>query len=118
MTERPMPLQRPLLILGEFADPGVGSLLVARRFGKITADDGIATVALPLGAIMDQCRQLVVEKVEQRFGGPDRHATIEVDVIGISMGGVIARYAALGSYRHRIQLLLRSSDFAPGGFSP
>jgi pimeloyl-ACP methyl ester carboxylesterase len=43
----------------------------------------------------DDCRQLVLERLEKAYPSKDSDWTTEVDVIGFSMGGVTARYAAM-----------------------
>ena len=90
----PISLARPLVIISGYADPGVSPALLSREFRQITGDDRIATVVLPPWVTMDECRRLVVREVERRFPSQDPKHTVEVDVIGLSMGGVVARYAA------------------------
>lgn len=96
MKETPRPLDRPLVIASGYGDPGLGPLLLDRLFRDLTGDGRIAKVAFPLWASMDECRRLLVEEVENRFPSPDPEQTVEVDVIGLSMGGVVTRYAASG----------------------
>jgi pimeloyl-ACP methyl ester carboxylesterase len=38
----------------------------------------------------EQCRQRVIERVDERFGPGEKDKTAEVDVIGESMGGLVA----------------------------
>src|SRR6185436_8168056 len=42
----------------------------------------------------DDCRRKVIEAVDRKWPSDDRNATVEVDVIGLSMGGLVARYCA------------------------
>ena len=96
MKKEPMPLMRPLIIISGYSDPGIGPALLAGKFHQLTGDDRIATVVLPIWASMEACRRLLVTKVEKHFPSPEPNYTVEIDAIGISIGGVVARYAASG----------------------
>src|SRR5262249_53853353 len=58
---------------------------------------------------MERWRERLVKKVNERFPSEDPRATVEVDVVGISLGGEVARYAALerddGGRRLRVRNL-------------
>lgn len=92
------PLTRPVVVVDGYLDPGLGSALVAGWVRKLTPDeDQVITVNLLLCTNFDACRQKIVDAVEEAFPSDDPSQTREVDVIGVSMGGVAARYAALAS---------------------
>jgi hypothetical protein len=100
MQDDPKPLERPLVVAGGIHDPG----FVARRVAKtirrtMSPDDQVTTVSFTGRGkgTFDDCRDFLLESVEEAFGtttGPD---TVEVDVIAFSMGGLVVRHAA----RHR-----------------
>jgi hypothetical protein len=89
------PLPRPLVIVGGFRDPGIAPPILKYEIGKWTGSgDRIVTVSLAFTFDFDQCRQRIADAVQQAFPSDDPRQTTEVDVIGFSMGGLAARYAA------------------------
>jgi pimeloyl-ACP methyl ester carboxylesterase len=94
-ASHPKPLPRPLVIVGGFRDPGLAPPILKNEVAKWTRDgDKIVTVQLAFTYDFDQCRQRIVDAVQQAFPSDDPRQTVEVDVIGFSMGGLAARYAA------------------------
>ena len=89
------PLRRPVLVVGGFADPGWAPPRLRDRLRRWTGDDRVADVTIGLDNSFADCRTDIVAAVDQAFPTADPDATTEVDVVGISMGGVAARYAAL-----------------------
>ena len=96
MEEAPRPLDRPVVVIDGYFDPGIGSSTVSRRLRKLTPDpQQVVPVNLFWCATFDDARAQIVRAVEARFPSDDPNQTREVDVVGISMGGLAARYAAL-----------------------
>ena len=96
MRSQRKPLIRPVLVVDGYLDPGLGSAVVANWVRKLTPDETqVITVNLLTSTNFDACRQTIVAAVEEAFPSDDPAATREVDVIGLSMGGLAARYAAL-----------------------
>ena len=96
MRSQRKPLTRPVVVVDGYLDPGLGSAVVANWVRKLTPDEKqVITVSLLTSTNFDACRQTIVAAVEQAFPSDDPAATREVDVIGLSMGGLAARYAAL-----------------------
>jgi hypothetical protein len=94
-ASHPKPLPRPLVIVGGFRDPGLAPPILKNEVARWTHDgDKIVTVELAFTYDFDQCRQRIVDAVQQAFPSDDPQQTVEVDVIGFSMGGLAARYAA------------------------
>jgi hypothetical protein len=100
MQDDPGTLQRPLVVAGGIHDPG----FVARRVAKtirrtMNPDDQVTTVSFTGRGkgTFDDCREFLIESVENAFGTTDGPTTVEVDVIAFSMGGLVVRHAA----RHR-----------------
>ena len=97
MRSHRVPLQRPLVILGGFSDPGLGSHTLRSTMRKLF-DDGkgrrIVGVNFTGTGSFAECRRRVIAAVNEAFPSDDPHQTVEVDVIGLSMGGLVARVAA------------------------
>jgi hypothetical protein len=97
MQQDPRPLRRPLVVAGGIHDPGFVAGRMAKALARaIETDDLIITVTFTGRGTgtFDECRQRLIEAVETAFGPTQGPTTVEVDVIGISMGGIVARYAA------------------------
>lgn len=82
MRADPKPLARPLLVLGGYADP-LGADFVAGRLRPLVTGE-IETVSFAFADDFDEARDLLAHAAAGR----------EVDVVAISMGGLVARYAA------------------------
>lgn len=87
-------LDRPLLVLGGFLDLGLGPFGVARTLRKVV-DGEVIAMQFADCLTFDACRRRVLKRV-----GP-----AEVDVIGQSMGGLIALLSAIGESPLRIKRL-------------
>ena len=94
MAKDPRPLRRPVVILGGFADPGIGGLAVGTEIRKYLRDPQVVCVSFFFCDSFDGCRQKVIEAVDRAFPTDDPNQTVEVDVIGLSMGGLVGRYCA------------------------
>jgi len=90
-----VPLARPLVILSGYLEPGVAPRILKKRFGNVTGDERILGLSFAWCRTFDQCRGKVIAAVDETFAGRDPLWTTEVDVLGISMGGLVARYAAM-----------------------
>jgi hypothetical protein len=94
MRREPRALERPLLVLGGYLEFGFSQAFLKSRFRRLTGDDRIVGVSFMLCGTFDECRRKAIAAVDREFPGADPHWTIEVDVVGVSMGGIVARYAA------------------------
>jgi len=98
MRADPQPLPRPLVIIGGFMDPNVSPPLFKSYFSHITtADVIIIPVSVGLCGSFEQCRRKVIEAVDAACPSTDPNWTAQVDVVGASLGGLVARYAAAPS---------------------
>jgi hypothetical protein len=99
MAANPKPLPRPLVVLSGIYDPGFGARGVAKAIQPIAKPDAqIITVHFVGARTFEQCATRLVETIEARLPSTDENATIEIDVIACSMGGLVARYAAMDSF--------------------
>lgn len=90
----PAKLDRPLVVLGGFLDVGVGPKLYADALSRVFKGT-IVPIAFADCRTFEQCRQRVVETLDARLGRGADGTTVEVDVIGQSMGGLVAMYSAV-----------------------
>jgi pimeloyl-ACP methyl ester carboxylesterase len=94
-STNPKQLKRPLVIVSGFMDPGIAAWSLSSAFRSYTHDDRIIGVSLDFGMDEEEFRRRIIDAVDKAFPSKDPHLTTEVDVIGYSMGGLAARYAAL-----------------------
>jgi len=89
-------LQRPLVVVGGFLDPFVAEVVLLHHLGRHLTDDaprcGVSFVAWDT---FDSCRRKLIDKVQRSWPSNDEHWTTQVDVLAFSMGGLVARHAAL-----------------------
>jgi len=96
MEESPLPASRPIVIVGGYADPGIIVKQLEKRLRAVLAPGTqIITVAPGWAATMDDARRKLLDAVEAEFVSTDPEWTAEVDVVAISMGGLVSRYAAM-----------------------
>jgi hypothetical protein len=95
MAAAPKPLPRPVLVLGGYHDPGLGTFVWRSEVRKWAKDATLIEVSFPFDRDFDQCRRDVIAAVDRACPTDDKDATVPVDVIGASMGGLVGRYAAV-----------------------
>jgi pimeloyl-ACP methyl ester carboxylesterase len=94
MRESPGVMPRPVVVLGGINDPGFAAPSIARKLRRVaTLDAQIIDVSFFGTRDFDQCRDRVLRAVETAWPSIGDE-TIEVDVVAVSMGGLVARYAA------------------------
>ncbi|MEX0885398.1 MAG: hypothetical protein WD009_03065 [Phycisphaeraceae bacterium] len=94
MAATPTRLERPVVILAGWADPGIASSLLVRRLERVLDDDRIIDVHFVGASSFDEARERVIAAVDAAFTDGDASGTPEVDVVAVSMGGLVARHAA------------------------
>jgi len=95
MRTHPKPLARPVIALSGWGDMGFLARQISMEIRRGTGDTRVAEASFFLHLTFPACRQKVVERVEKTWPSADPHETVEVDVVAHSMGGLIARFAAL-----------------------
>jgi pimeloyl-ACP methyl ester carboxylesterase len=97
MRKDPQPLERPVVLAAGLLDLGFDVSRIQSVLNDAGGDrDKVITVtfwALDTGSF-DGCRDHLIDRVEDSFGSTGTDETVEVDVIGFSMGGLVARHAA------------------------
>jgi hypothetical protein len=95
MAKQPKPLQRPVVILAGLWDPGLATDHVADELRKVVDPSTLILEISFVGARdFDQCRDRVLDAVNEAAPSSDPDWTTAVDVVAISMGGLVARHAA------------------------
>jgi hypothetical protein len=97
MSEHPRALRRPLVVIGGFWDLYTTAPLLKWHFHDISGDARIIAVSVAYCGSFDDCRQTVLDAVDRAFPNTDPQFTTEVDVVGGSLGGLAARFAAAPS---------------------
>ncbi len=81
---------RPIVVIGGWADPGLAAKFTSKGLRKRLGDDRpILGVSPGFARSFDRAATQVIEAVEEQFG-----KDAEVDVVAVSMGGLVARHAA------------------------
>lgn len=96
MHRDPKGLARPLVVLNGYRAPGLTGWIIGYRLRMLTggSQEDVMFMSYPLSDNIDDLARRVVRNVEQRWPSDDPLWTREVDVIGVSMGGLVARLAA------------------------
>ncbi len=95
MREHPVTLQRPVVVLGGWGDVmGLPPAYLAEQLRQAVGDDRIISIGFGMCTTFDACRRRVLKRVGAAYPSDDVSQTQEVDVVGFSMGGIVARYAA------------------------
>lgn len=98
MREHPAPLERPVIVLGGFGDPGIVAAGFAQALRCATTDDArVSSVAFLLNPTMESAREALIEHARERHAEGDerRLREMEFDLVGYSMGGLVARMGAM-----------------------
>ncbi|QQE13150.1 hypothetical protein JD969_06720 [Planctomycetota bacterium] len=98
MSEKPVVLKRPVVVLGGWGDPGFVPASIAKRMQLATGDQRVIAINYFGTGGFDESARKTIKAVEKNFPSEDPNETVEVDVIGFSMGGLVARYAAIPTH--------------------
>ena len=99
-------LPRPLVVIGGFGETGWSATYIGRWMKTHGGDRRVIGVSPGFAVTFDGAAELVVEAVQRYFPSDDPTRTVAVDVIGNSMGGVVARHAAApgGGFGRRLDV--------------
>ena len=98
MESEPVGLARPLVIIAGWRGSGAFADSIEASLIRLTGADEsqVMSVATPFKNSLAGGTRKVVRAVEERWPSDDPAWTVEVDVVGYSMGGILARLAAEG----------------------
>lgn len=99
MRAEPRPLARPVVVVGGYRAWTIAAASLASRLCAMTCRDRgmFAAMSYPWSSDFTRIAARLVRLVGARWPGGDEAAwTREVDVVGVSMGGLVARAAAAG----------------------
>jgi hypothetical protein len=97
LYDHPQPLARPVVVLGGYRTLGLHAAPLVSKIRRATSNqsDDFLYLSYPLTTDFDQLADYVVSEVEKKWPSADPDQTVPVDVVGVSMGGLVARWAAL-----------------------
>ena len=97
MRAAPVPLERPVVVLAGYRSWPVLAQGVKWRLFPVTSGntDDFLPISYSFQTDIEKMARMVVDRVQEQWPSDVDGETIEVDVVGISMGGLVARTAAL-----------------------
>jgi hypothetical protein len=100
MEATPVGLQRPVVVLSGWRSPSLTGRNLAERIREVTGakEDRVISISYVWSAGIDGIADTVAQKVADEYGTTTdpltgQQWTVEVDVVAISMGGLVARAA-------------------------
>lgn len=99
MAANPKALARPVLVLAGWRSPAITARVVARSLERLTSQHSadFLVLAYPMLASFDSIVERVQRRAAQAFPGAGNNCSAPLDVVAISMGGLVARAAAIDS---------------------
>lgn len=98
MQREAVQLDRPVVVIGGYRGPSPIARLTAHKLERMTSTREDDFLDISIWFVDDSAEMVnkVVDEVAAAFGtNEDETETIEVDVVGISTGGLVARAAAI-----------------------
>lgn len=107
LESAPKPLDRPVVMLNGYRAPWWHIDALTANLARATSADrsrDFLEISYPFTGNFDDLALEVIRRVEERWPSADPARTVEVDVVGVSMGGVVARWAAMpGAERSQVR---------------
>lgn len=96
MRATPALPQRPVLVLSGYHAPRMMVTRFARELHALTGGpiERFHAIGYPFATDIDAFARRVVREVDRVWPHSEPHRTVEMDVVGVSMGGLVARVAA------------------------
>lgn len=97
MEKSPAPLRRPVVVLNGYHGLSTLSARVAHKLAAMTTGDeqDFLAISFTFDSQFDDMAAAATKEINRRWPSQVPGETIEVDVVGISMGGLVARWAAI-----------------------
>jgi pimeloyl-ACP methyl ester carboxylesterase len=96
MEETPIAFDRPVVVMSGIHDPGVAGPSIVRALRRIAEVNApIVGVSFLSTWTFDSCRNRVFRVLDRKLGENNQPFDGEVDVIAVSMGGMVARHCAV-----------------------
>lgn len=97
MRSSPVALARPVVLLSGWRAWPASIRALSRNLRSMTSGrvEDFLTIAYPLVGDIDEAVRRTSQRIAERFPGESPDETAEVDVVAISMGGLVARAAAV-----------------------
>lgn len=95
LEQHPKRLERPVVVVSGFNDLGIPGLYLGPKLRKATGDTRVIAVPMQGCHDFETCAKRLIETVESNFPSDAANETIEIDVVAVSMGGLVSRFAAL-----------------------
>jgi hypothetical protein len=88
MQKHPTTLQRPVVVIAGYLDPGLASTSLQLELMRACGDrsENFLGVSFPFALDFESCRAQLIRDVEKRWPSDDPYVTTEVDVVAVSMG--------------------------------
>lgn len=108
----PARLERPVLILGGWRAPRLSAFGLERTLKPLTSgrDEDFLTVTYPLAGSVESAWSRAESALLDRFGPEGPGLGSPIDVVGISMGGLVAKLAAMEPEHRRALGFGRSGE--------
>ena len=98
MEQTPVAPKRPIVVISGLSDFGLDADDLASRVRRYVSPSATVIAVSPFRtSTVEDARRKLIAAIEREAPGTDPRETAEVDVVGFSFGGVLARYAALSS---------------------
>jgi len=101
MRANPSALARPVVVIGGYRSPFWAQSHIGNRLREYTGSNEILVVQTFAYSDLESAARGVIRAIERRWPSDDDSATIEVDVVGLSMGGVVGRLITLEDPRRK-----------------
>ncbi|MGH7133869.1 MAG: esterase/lipase family protein [Phycisphaerales bacterium] len=97
MGKQPVALPRPVVILNGYHAPPLFAWNARDWIVELTGapDDQVMAISYPFRYDIPSIAEEVVREVDERWPSASADGTVDVDVVAISMGGLVAREAAM-----------------------
>ncbi|CAN5871426.1 hypothetical protein BH11PLA1_BH11PLA1_15590 [soil metagenome] len=109
LRTEPVGLPRPLIIIGGYHAPAMQPSALRARLVELTGvcPGNVLCLSYLMARDSDAILDRLAVQIDRRFGvgPPEARTTPPVDIIGVSMGGVLARALTIPAWRRQLRIL-------------